>query len=82
MAQLDFILECHIQDNPEAGKFIRGESPLSEPEILASWERVLVGKAKAERIPMPSFAALKVAANVGQAANMMRNIAEKPDANS
>lgn len=46
-AQLDFILEKYVEDDPKRGKFFRpGRPSASEPKRQAAWEHVLMGKAR------------------------------------
>lgn len=49
-AQLDFILEMYALDNPDSATFVRAGQPSKKPqsEILAAWDKVLLGRAKQE----------------------------------
>lgn len=84
-AQLDFVLEMYSADHPDEFKFMRGseKEPLTRAEILAEWEKKLIGKERdAFLMPkLPSDAVLKkaekLASGIAALQREIRKSAEK-----
>jgi len=79
--QLDFILEMYANDNPKEFSFRRpGQNPpRPEHELLAEWDRVLIGKAKETLFArmMPSKAVLQRAMGIMDAAQTLKKAASE-----
>lgn len=80
-AQLDWCLEMYAAQHPDEYTFNRGGKPkvLSEPERLAAWDRVTIGKAKMSFMPKLPLAAMRAYdATLGKAMDIIKHAVSRP----
>lgn len=80
-AQLDWCLEMYAAHHPDEYTFTRGgqSAVLSEPERLAAWDRVTLGKAKQAFMPKLPLAAMRAYdATLGKALSVLKNAVSRP----